>query len=319
MARHSNSSELLRSPPFSLQDFQQLVSDAFDLPTNDASQRDLDTHFPSLPPLAAAPNVDPSVPPSSAAPNFSFSERPHRPRTPLELLKSIRTRASAFLRPTHSSHSQPVPPLPLRPADSTPIPSRPSTAQTARPSLSSQRTATVLPRSADATITRIKPLSGPKSFLKLSDRDTTSPLPSLSQPEQYSFFDDSPYPRSQSALSLSQLHIHTRLPALRKSRSQIPSIFRKKSAASDSGCAPRSSHYYAQSCNDLTYLDDPRCPSPFTSPREAPKPPLVHDGLQVPDYVFQRRGSATSTNTTNTTVWSIFPFLPSSYTEFDFS
>lgn len=311
MAR-SNSSELLRSPPFSLQDFQQLVSDAFDLPANDASQRDLHSPFPSLPAVASSVDVQP---PTLHAPRPSTShkiahpsEQPHRPRTPFELFKSIRTRASALLRPTHPNPSEPVPPLPLRTFDSTPTPSsRPSTAQTARPSVSSQRTAVLSPAPADLDLARSRTHDSPKSFLKLSDRENPPKLPP--KPQHYSFFDDSdvPYPRSQSSLSRTHLRVHTRLPPLRKARSNMPSIFSKKSAVSDSGCAPRSSYYYTQSCSDLTYnAEDPRCPSPFTSPREAPKPPPFEDELEVPAYVYERRGSATSENTMVRTIIHYF-------------
>ncbi|KAK7694156.1 hypothetical protein QCA50_001336 [Cerrena zonata] len=310
MAR-CNSPELLRSPPFSLQDFQQLVSDAFDLPPNDASPRDLHSPFPSLPPLPVSASVEQrpltlyAPQPSASFDENHPSDRPSRPRTPFQIFKSIRTRASALLRPTPPSPSSPLPPLPLHlSSESTPIPSpRPSTAQTARPSLSSQRTATFTPTSANLNLSRTRSHPSPKSFLKLSNRNLP-PLPP--KPDHYSFFDDSdaPYPRSQSSLSRTRLRVHTRLPALHKSRSQMPSIFTKKSAVSDLGCAPRSSYYYAQSCTDLSYnIEDPRCPSPFTSPREAPKPPTFEDSddLEVPDFVFERRGSATSENTMSST------------------
>ncbi|CAL1696745.1 unnamed protein product [Somion occarium] len=306
----SFSSDISRSPPFSLSDFQHLVSTAFDLPPNDVTSRD--HHTPSLNPSFAEPSftqsvdshgpISPSPRPASSFSHLRSSSRTDRPRTPFGIFKSIRTRASALLRPT-----APLPSLP--PAITLTPSSRPSTARTARPSVSSQRTAILPLTQVDSNFSRPRTHSLPKSFLRLPKRDIPPPLPL--KPENYaSFFDDSDYngtavyPRSHSSMSRDRLHIHTRLPPLRKARPQVPSFFSKhssKSNADDADCAPRSSYIFGQSLNDLDYnFEDPRCPSPFTSPRDAPQPPpMLEDELQVPAYVFDRRGSDTSTTTTS--------------------
>ncbi|KAI0078500.1 hypothetical protein K474DRAFT_1706393 [Panus rudis PR-1116 ss-1] len=291
--------------PFSLSDFQQLVSDAFDLPSpKDASHRA--HHTPSVPPSrvafdAARPLSDDNV--SRAPSSFSHLRQPllHRPRTPMDFLKSLRTRASALLRPSSP------PPLPMV-SHSLDLPStsRPSTAATARPSLSSQRTTHAQPRpslsspvrqSADRDLSRSRTRSLPKSFLPLSKREAPPPLP-LKPDNLPSFFDDCTY-RSPAYPS----RIHTRLPALRKTKSCAPdSSNQPLLVASHPGCIPRPNFVFGSPYDDNEYnIEDPRCPSPFVAPRDAPSPPTLDAHLDVPDYVFARRGSATSTATTSST------------------
>ncbi|TCD68605.1 hypothetical protein EIP91_010396 [Steccherinum ochraceum] len=344
-----------RSPPLSLYDFQQLVTNAFDLhpdpsapyrpsfssqrvPTpipcvsyspSPSSPVSDDTHSPwdfSL--LHAASELDSLTDLPAARPSTSYSHSARQPaldraRSSFGLFRAFKSRASALLRPsvsdldaTHSfisSHSA----------------SRPSTA---RPSLSSQRTlqppSSIAPplniRSSalasqcipdslpplNFAPSRTRSRSLPRSFLKMP-REGGQPAPPLPLAPLDSFFDTSSMNPKQQYPSYArpppQIQIHTQLPPLRKSRSFAPSLFTKKlkrsnSKLSDKAALPRAKSTYGlrPSFAADPPLVDPRCPSPFTNPREPPLPPGAGD-LKVPEFVFQRRGSATSSSTLSST------------------
>ena len=244
----SDSSEPYRSLLFT-GEIQHIVSDVFNIPTNTMSQHTVDPRLSSSPLLASSHYVYSSHPPSSTE-----QEHTRRPPSRIRYLKSIGIRALALLRSTHTSSSSSVPFAPLRHANMRIIPSSPSSAQTTTRFLPSEKTANILPRYLEAVVTRFRPRTPPESFLNLSDGGVTSPLLSPPEPEPYSFFDD--LPKSHSTLSLNQIHTRTILPVIRKTRSQISSLFGKHTSVSDSGFVPELSYHCTQSCNDLTCIED---------------------------------------------------------------
>ena len=151
----------------------------------------------------------------------------------------------------------------------------------------------------------------------------TRPPPPLPLTPLDSFFDASSLDAKQSFPSYarsaapSQIQIHSQLPPLRKSRSFATSIFTKKlkrssSKLSEKSIIPRAKSTFGlrSTRNDqTTSFAEARCPSPFTSPRDPPAPPRASTYLAVPDYVSQRRGSATSSSTLVRSL-SFFPFEP---------
>lgn len=264
----------------------------------------------------------PRARPSISQSHLPFGGLSDRPRTTLSLFKVFKSRASALLRPSVSDPDATVTPVSI---DSI---SRPSTA---RPSVSSQRTLQPLAgnslasplrlRSSDSAsplcpstqhsntaLPRVRTRSLPKSFLKMSPHGIHPPPP-VPLASLDSYLDVSSLKRGRDLPSYAcpparpQIQIHTQLPPLRKSRSFAPSIFNKpkrsSSKLSDRPAISRTkSSYGLRSSRNIqdAAVDHLRCPSPFTNPRNPP--PLPRSGeLEVPDYVFQRRGSATSSCT----------------------
>ncbi|KAH8086593.1 hypothetical protein BXZ70DRAFT_545403 [Cristinia sonorae] len=321
-----------RSPALSLHDFHHLVTTAFDLhpsrPSSPAFTRvppplsransALSAVYPSPHDTSGTPSGDAGTSPLDSRPATSQSHLPHdfpaqRARTPFGLFKALKSRASAFLRPSGSD--------PAASQSSNPN-SRPSTA---RPSISSQRTLQPFPYapppnliSSDSSSpcppdshplytapSRVRTRSLPKSFLTMSPHGI-HPAPPL--PTTKSFLDltstDDRKERVPRPTPPPQVQVHAHLPPLRKSRSFAPSIFTKKLKRSTSKPADRpvlsrtvSAYGLRSSCDvQASLFDDPRCPSPFTSPREPPLPPHV-----APDILAQRRGSATSSCTMSST------------------
>ena len=345
--------------PFSLNDFQQLVSSAFDLhsdiPHRSASQGPVSLPSPRLehPPTPmvsttqvplSSPDHDTNGHPPSLntaatsnprSPTSVSFVKPHRSFAPRSFISSLRSRASPILRPSNSPSA-----IIARSQSTTPTPSLSSTA---RPSLSSHRTHTPRPsqqallhsisqtlshptpssrpsspfafnpKDVKRAITRDRSRSLPKSFLDISRQDTPPPVPSLD--DLYSFFDDSaysmdapvpPYARPPNpATSFPVLQVHTRLPPLRKSKSCAPALFKKQNRKQSSGAVEsrsRNSSIQAiragiDKSDNYPFPPASRCPSPYTSPRPAPRPPTT-GRLSVPGYLSDRRGSTTSTCTT---------------------
>ncbi|KAH9920310.1 uncharacterized protein B0H18DRAFT_1024774 [Fomitopsis serialis] len=346
LSRNPSSRE--RPSHFSIQEFSDLVSTAFNLPGASgvppspvSSCFDADTddgHLAGSPRKARRSSAKAPMP----------SEQSPKSRSALSVLRHVRTRASAVLRPANTHLT-----LPSEGAN-----------HSARPSICSQRTLqsnltassyaflsrppTPIPTprtrspfpdlALSRSRSRTKSLTGPISFLKLPKREPgassaspsqasapalpdTQDLPSFFEATGYS--ERSPLPPAYSrpstpappANAQAQSRIHTRLPPLRKAKSASTSIFRGKK--SKGGCttgANGPAGAQPQVALDWTMMDTEEY---FTSPRDPPPvPPLPssltgrrpdsgadEDGeLDVPAYVFERRGSATSTCTTSTTV-----------------
>ncbi|KAL4244587.1 hypothetical protein ABKN59_010888 [Abortiporus biennis] len=336
---------LQRPHPFSLQDFQQLVSSAFDSnagladlsPLSDASELS-DSPFAFNSPSSFDSESDDEDIQQGHGPASDLlrSETAKAPlRNPLNLFKSIRTRASTVLRSySYSSPSD----FDLHSISETSLPStaRPSTSsrtaldniQQPRPSTShsitSRSSFAFSPFDLTHALSRSRSQSLPRSFLDISTSSRQTPMVSQSIQPYSSFFDDSAlnprhpvpsYARPSTPASRSKLHIHTRLPPLRKSRSYALTSFtnssrkRNSSKTSDIPQPPYSAPIGTTGFGFAVSLDDPVDPldpsctrSPFSSPRAPPPIPTnIEPTLHVPAYVFERRGSATSTNTTSST------------------
>ncbi|KAI0781833.1 hypothetical protein C8Q75DRAFT_812162 [Abortiporus biennis] len=334
---------LQRPHPFSLQDFQQLVSSAFDSnagladlsPLSDASELS-DSPFAFNSPSSFDSESDDEDIQQGHGPASDLlrSETAKAPlRNPLNLFKSIRTRASTLLRSySYSSPSD----FDLHSISETSLPStaRPSTSsrtaldniQQPRPSTShsitSRSSFAFSPFDLTHALSRSRSQSLPRSFLDISTSSRQTPMVSQSIQPYSSFFDDSAlnprhpvpsYARPSTPASRSKLHIHTRLPPLRKSRSYALTSFtnssrkRNSSKTSDIPQPPYSAPIGTTGFGFAVSLDDPVDPldpsctrSPFSSPRAPPPIPTnIEPTLHVPAYVFERRGSATSTNTTH--------------------
>ncbi|KZT64021.1 hypothetical protein DAEQUDRAFT_68528 [Daedalea quercina L-15889] len=360
-----------RAAPFSIQDFSDLVSSAFNLasPVQSSSRPclslqpdaslSLSQTAPGVPPSptsscfdADTDDDDPARSPRrasrSSAKEPMASEQSPKSRSAFRVLRRVRSRASAMLRQANT-HLAP----PSEGID-----------RSARPSVSSQRTlqSTITASSyaflsrpptphggspfpeleLSRTRSRAKSFTGqgPSSLLKLSKRDggassasasqapgasaqaDTEALPSFFETTGYAERNPQPPAYSRPGTPVlpmnaqAQPRIHTRLPPLRKAKSASTSLFRGKKAkgqatANDAaGAQPRIAL-------DWTMLDSEEY---FTSPRHPPPvPPLPkiaqasrspdsgadeEGDLVVPAYVFERRGSATSTCTTSTTASS---------------
>ncbi|OCH92704.1 hypothetical protein OBBRIDRAFT_833231 [Obba rivulosa] len=341
-----------RPPTFSLQEFNDLLCAAFNLPHETLPLRDPLIHARSGHSLLSpAPSTsscfdsdteddEPSPAPSRAPSALSRSLKPRAGTfTALNVFKHVRARASALVLRTNLSSSA-----------STFSESSGST-HTARPSLSSQRTLTPRLRSAASSFSLVsrpstpapRPSSpfpfavekqgplrrrdppSPVSFLKLPKRATSRPAtPSplqVSAPtlQLASFFDDSafntparekrpPYTRPSTPLPPpSPQRVHARLPPLRSAQSF--SLFgRTRPRRMRSGLSLNARNSIVDVLGDVQEHSLRRLPSPYTCPRDAPPvpalpsgvrvpTPLPGDDLEVPDYVYARRGSTTSSGT----------------------
>ncbi|EMD41609.1 hypothetical protein CERSUDRAFT_110180 [Gelatoporia subvermispora B] len=343
-----------RPPPtFSLQEFNELLCSAFNLPCDSlpprdalAQSRSCDNLFSPLPSTSSCFDSDteddePSPAPSRA-PSVLSRTRTLKSRAssfgPLNVFRHVRERASALvLRANLSS------------AASTYSKSSGGT-HTARQSLSSQRTLTPRLRSAASSFALVSRPSTPAprpsspfpfaSELPSRRRDPPSPIsflrlprrtqsrPATPVPSQLSgptfapapSFNDSaydvcsqapwpPYARPGTPVPPpSPPRVHARLPPLRTSKSY--SIFgRSRSRRRTRSGLSLNARYSVTDDLDNAQGDAPRhWPSAFTCPRDAPPvPPLPsgvragtpvpRDEIEVPDYVYARRGSATSTGT----------------------
>ncbi|KAH9945580.1 hypothetical protein B0H21DRAFT_426843 [Amylocystis lapponica] len=283
---------------FSIEEFTDLVSTAFNISNN--------THTPLSLPVSPEPiryatsscfesDTDDEEGPSTRGHPTS----PSRPRTAMSMFKEVRTRASALVvRSTKSNTARACDPL-----------------QTPRPSLSSQCTVIPAPPLGTLALPR-RSENHTAAFLQMHHNNcstatmvgrTVGNLPSFFEDRAYRFPPSNPSYRRPSMPSEPPTRIHARLPPLRKAQSFTTGLFSK--AARKRTKAP----WTAADCASVHGDMNSRCPSPFTCPRDPPPPPLPRDAaalwqdrddadeLQVPDYVFARRGSATSTETTTST------------------
>ncbi|PCH33223.1 hypothetical protein WOLCODRAFT_159918 [Wolfiporia cocos MD-104 SS10] len=309
LLRQGHASSLLRTPSSMSDMLKTSATSYFDADTDDER--------------AASKRASKSAP-TTAGRSTSASRAMVR-NSAFDVLKSVRTRASAFvLRPVSTNIARPEPDC-----------------ATARPSISSQHTSLpahsqharllALPPATggDLAITRsrTKSLPGRASFLKLSKRDTALSAASLAaaisgptvDPATLpSFFEDTGYaecnppqpaysrPATPAAPAAAPLRVHTRFPPLRKVKSATAGVFRARKQPKK-GCAVE----VPDACNAFDWVPSEEC---FTSPRSPPpvRPlPSAITGqklgaqedegeLVVPEYVFARRGSATSTCTDST-------------------
>ncbi|KAI0961003.1 hypothetical protein AcV7_000225 [Taiwanofungus camphoratus] len=349
-----------RSSPFSLQEFNDLVCSAFNLkphpntaadtlplalphpynhsPIFSCFESDTDHgHHQLFSPLRTgsarvSTGTASHVPPAAAKSQLHAQPKPHRDRdqahrarSPLSMLKHVRTRASALvLRPANLNVARlAVPDL---------IPADP------RPSLSSQHTSTssafsFLSRphtpeyARSRSRTKSLPVPHPASFLPLTDPGSTRVRPARAPGMEslLSFFDDSGYADASRAPAYSRpatphrappalqvpLRIHARLPPLRKAKSYGAGLFRRRKPTGANVNVNENANVGVNiGLWDLEARGGSRCPSPFTCPRAPPPvPPLPawqgrsegedeEEGeLTVPAYVFERRGSAASGST----------------------
>ncbi|CCM06312.1 uncharacterized protein FIBRA_08564 [Fibroporia radiculosa] len=370
-----------RSPTFSLQDFSELIANAFNLPPPHPSPALLPAspppHYSSTPPprpcspssshFDADEDADPIFQSESTTTHSNTDSTPHvRPSksrsSALSILKNVRTRASALvLRPLDTNidlaatpHASTRPSISSqgtvvsRTTSSFAFLSRPSSpSQNTRPFPSTSGNSLSLARSRSRT----KSVPDRVSFLKLHPKrelaSATVSMPAsrpslgaLPQPpvDLPSFFEDTGYterrppppaysrPSTPAAPTMPSLRVHSRLPPLRKAKSASTSIFRGKQSKSrgaptaDTVAAAESRTAFDWSASGhLEWpfgADDDNC---FMSPRDPPPvPPLppslggqkwdlsecgdVEGELEVPAYVFARRGSATSTCTSSSVV-----------------
>lgn len=341
-------SNISQVSPFSLQDFQQLVSSAFEFHSELSIAPPPSHSSPCLvqPPESRAPSAlsfRDTASPSRLSPHplanvYSgslnnpsssrlTSEKSQRSFTPLSFIKSIRSRASAIIRSPNTSDQSS-----FQSQSTTPTPSVPSTA---RPSVSSRRALTPRPqhqqfdplqidipsisqtapsRSASPfhfsptdlkrALARDRSHSLPRSFLDISHKDGQSPPPLPSPDTLQSFFDDSAYtskshsnPLVPAVAAFPTVQFHTRLPPLRKSKSFAPSLFKKHARKQPFSPPPVPASAWSLLSADHSPTAEPRCPSPYTNPRDPPPPPTAAH-LTVPQYILDRRGSTTSTCTT---------------------
>ncbi|OSX67861.1 hypothetical protein POSPLADRAFT_1165388 [Postia placenta MAD-698-R-SB12] len=184
--------------------------------------------------------------------------------------------------------------------------------------------------------TRTRSFPGPMSILKFSHRQVTpatiSPAvsacttePPSARVDLPSFFEDTGYterrpvpptysrPTTPVTSATTPLRVHARLPPLRKAKSASTGIFRGRGTKSKGPC-PESAAVAAATIDGQWTFDE----GEFMRPRDPPPVPPIpvrlrglvggwegegedNDALlEVPDYVFARRGSATSTCTTST-------------------
>ncbi|KAI0733891.1 hypothetical protein C8Q72DRAFT_771296 [Fomitopsis betulina] len=342
-----------RATPFSVQEFSELVSSAFNLvPTNSSSSVLPSCSSRPLPQASSGfdTDTDDGYHTRSRDAKAPMSEQSPKSRSAFRVLRQVRSRASAVLRQANAHIASPSV----------------GVDHSARPSISSQRTLqsclttssysflsrppTPIPTprtgspfpdlALTRTRSRAKSFTGhlPTSFLKLAKRDArtsssgrsqplrasvpvnTEDLPSFFETKGYAGRNPPPPAYSRPATPVppviaQQARIHTRLPPLRKAKSASTSLFRGKKVKGPSAEATDSDAAKAQprSALDWTALDSGDY---FTSPRNPPPvPPLPtapakrspdssteepEGELEVPAYVFERRGSATSTCTTST-------------------
>ncbi|PCH33226.1 hypothetical protein WOLCODRAFT_141556 [Wolfiporia cocos MD-104 SS10] len=283
---------------------------------------------------AASKRASKSAP--TAAGRSTSASRAKVRNSALDVLKSVRTRASALvLRPVSTNVARPEPDCATaRPSISSQhtAVSRATTSSYAflsRPHTPSTRASSPPATGGDLAITRsrTKSFPGRASFLKLSKRDTALSAASLTAATSGpivdpatlpSFFEDTGYaernppqpaysrPATPAAPAPAPLRVHARLPPLRKAKSATAGVFRARKQPKK-GCAVE----VPDACNAFDWVPSEEC---FTSPRSPPPvPPLPsavagqkwsaeedEGELVVPEYVFARRGSVTSTCTNST-------------------
>lgn len=252
----------------------------------------------------------PSISPTPSASSFA---RALSPWSMVDLARDRpRSRAESLPRSLFAGHMR----------DSTPLPLPGSHSRSG--STSETRSTTPVLRSFfDDSPARSKraysrPATSTSTIHPLSlSRTTTGPHSPLVAEYLPSFFDDSGYQVAKppvpsysrpSTPSGTALHIHTRIPALRRSRSNGHGLkgrgHRRDTSTSDNG------PHVGLGYQDLMLWNDRRdngMPSPLTKPRDAPPIPDGIDDVDLPlppPYVFERRGSAASTSTSLSTVSS---------------
>ncbi|GJE92173.1 hypothetical protein PsYK624_083260 [Phanerochaete sordida] len=385
-----------RAPSFTVRDFEQLVTSAFDLPSPTLVLTPASPQAPG--PRSAASTVGRSYFDDSTDENHlrrretrRTSERPRsqsfsafnfrgilpssssthgepsaRPGITRRVLKTLRTRASAFvLRPSPSSASD----RDTRASVATLTPRTSTSTTTARPP-SQYSTATQSPRYAFPTrdensppstlrgspdsnveldvkvsVTRHRSSSLPLNILKIpqhASRDgprsahTPLPRPPRSKSPAPTFLGDLISARRTTTTSFSSsrsrtpsqpslagsppLRVHTRLPPLNKSRSfNLLSGHNRKHSRANSMADPILPSLTGASSMSIEFDEGELpawCPEPYTNPRPPPPPPTPtspfsasHDlwrhedserPLDAPPYVFERRDSSSSINSTAT-------------------
>ncbi|KAI0762550.1 hypothetical protein C8Q74DRAFT_1206584, partial [Fomes fomentarius] len=249
----------------------------------------------------------PSISPTPSASSFA---RALSPWSMVDLARDRpRSRAESLPRSLFAGHMR----------DSTPLPLPGSHSRSG--STSETRSTTPVLRSFfDDSPARSKraysrPATSTSTIHPLSlSRTTTGPHSPLVAEYLPSFFDDSGYQVAKppvpsysrpSTPSGTSLHIHTRIPALRRSRSNGHGL-KGRGHCRDMLTSDNGPHV-GLGYQDLMLWNDHRdngMPSPLTKPRDAPPIPDGIDDVDLPlppPYVFERRGSAASTSTTLST------------------
>ena len=385
-----------RPSPFSVAEFSELVSSAFNIHDADLTSglRQPLLSFTPASPLSGSSVFDTNRgfhdegAFDARSPDLSPPSSKSRSRTitALRVFHQVRTRASAFVlrsrahSPSRSPSPSPSPFEPLPPPCISPTPSSSSSSSFAR----------VFSPHSMVDLTRDRPRSRadslPRSLCTLSRRDDSPPpLPGHESrsgtptPGLRSFFDDSParskraYSRPATSTSSSTVHpltrittsssthshatadslpsffedtgyqvakppaplysrpttpsgppqrAHTRLPPLRKSRSNGHGLMHRHSKSKSTIRETPVGLGYQDFAFWTSHRGD-SMPSPLTRPRDAPPVPKIDvvpaiSQLSEPDddepplpppYVFERRGSATSTSTVSTPTGCMRPFM----------
>ncbi|GBE78534.1 hypothetical protein SCP_0114230 [Sparassis crispa] len=276
----------------------------------------------------------------TASPSSSPRRKPRSSssaRAALNVFKRVRTRASALvLRSTNLNTPRPSTAASASESSTRTVrPHRPSsTVFQSRPSTPSTRPTSPFPFGPSipsSTLTGPSPAEVHASFIKLSPRRVplrpyiagSAAIESLP-----SFFEDTGYARARTpsysrpatpllrGAGLLPLRIHSRLPPLRKMKST--SLFGRATATLGANSGRKtalSSPPVPWTQEDASADHAGRCPSPYTCPRDPPPVPVPvcasssvagrqereEEEIQPPAYVFERRGSATSTCTTAST------------------
>lgn len=270
--------------------------------------------FEPLPPLLA---ISPTLIPTPIIP------RPHTPLSMLDLNldrpgSRTRSRAESLPRSLLFKRETTPPPLPVRQ-------SRPGTSVGARDASFDLRSFF-----DDSPVKSKRAYSRPSTATSISQASTIHPLSRMASSNSAhavlsgeglpSFFEDTGYQVAKPAAPHYSrpttpaeglgMRIHTRLPALRKSKSGGHGLFsrghRKDGSKGVSEDAP--ARLGIEDSAFWSAHTDGRAPSPFTCPREVPPmpnalAPFVLDSPEdleaplPPSYVFERRGSAASNST----------------------
>ncbi|KAI0825252.1 hypothetical protein BC628DRAFT_1419238 [Trametes gibbosa] len=278
---------------------------------------------PSLSPTSSSPLPFEPLPPLSIDPTLISSPPISRSLSPLSMVdlnrdspsSRPRSRADSLPRARFFKRETTPPPLPGRQT-------RPNTSAgptSATPDLRSffddspQKSQRAYSRPSTSAST-LHPLSRVASSNSAHAVLSGDGLPSFFEDTGYQVAKPAAphYSRPTTPASGSGPRIHTRLPPLRKSKSGGQGLFsrggRRGNSKSDENAPAK------PGLGNSAFWDAPvdgRTPSPFTCPRDAPPipaivNPLARDSLDdfdaplPPAYVFERRGSATSTSTAST-------------------
>ncbi|EIW65079.1 uncharacterized protein TRAVEDRAFT_62373 [Trametes versicolor FP-101664 SS1] len=273
--------------------------------------------FEPLPPLLA---ISPTLIPTPIIP------RPHTPLSMLDLNldhpgSRTRSRAESLPRSLLFKRETTPPPLPVRQ-------SHPGTSAGVRDASFDLRSFF-----DDSPVKSKRAYSRPSTATSMSQASTIHPLSRMASSNSAhavlsgeglpSFFEDTGYQVAKPAAPHYSrpttpaeglgLRIHTRLPALRKSKSGGHGLFSRshRKDGSKGLSEDTSARLGIEDSAFWSAHNDGRTPSPFTCPREVPPmpnalAPFVLDSPEdleaplPPSYVFERRGSAASNSTAST-------------------